>query len=145
MLAVMKQYHLYPSATLMFFTIGLYVLACFSLLHYFAVTSLTMLAMMLVFLLAYCDIKKYLTFRKLSPELITLRLSTGEIEWESIDDSRIFTRYTVYNSRWGMVLKLKSRWARYNLILLADRFKNKNEYLDLRYQLSHLQQVMNAS
>jgi len=141
----MKQYHLYPSATLMFFTIGLYALACFSLLLFFAVTGLTVLAIMLILLLAYSEIKKYLTSRKTEPELITLRLATGEVEWKSISDSRLFTRYTVYNTRWGMVLKLKSRWVRYNLILMPDRFKNKNEYLDLRYQLSQLRQGINAS
>ena len=104
-----------------------------------------MLAIMLILLLAYSEIKKYLASRKLDPDLITFRLSTGEIEWKSIDNSRLFTKYTVYNSRWGMVLKLKNRWVQYNLILLADRFKDENEYLDLRYQLSHLKQVMNAS
>lgn len=145
MLEVMKQYYLYPSATLMLFTLGLYLLVCFSLLLYFAMTSLTVLAMMLILLLACSEVKKFLASRKIDPELITLRLSTGEIEWKSIDDSRLFTRYTVYNSRWGMVLKLKNRWVQYNLILLADRFKDENEYLDLRYHLSHLKQVINAS
>ena len=141
----MKLYHLYPSATLLFINLGLYLLACFSLLLYFSLTGLTVLAIMLILLLAYTDIKKYLASRKLDPDLITLRLSTGEIEWKSIDNSRSFNAYTVYNSRWGMVLKLKNRWVRYNLILLADRFKDENEYLDLRYQLIHLRQVMNVS
>jgi len=141
----MKQYYLYPSTVLMFFIIGLYALACLGLLLFFAMDVFTALAMMLITLLAYLEIKKYNASRKTDPELITLRLSTGEIEWQSNDDSRIFTRYTVYNSRWGMILKLKKRWLRYNLILLADRFKDDNEYLDLRYQLSHLKQVINAS
>ena len=141
----MKQYHLYPSATLLFISIGFYLLACFSLLLYFPLTGLTVLAIMLILLLAYADTKKYLTSRKLNPEMITLHLLTGVIEWKSTDNSRSFTAYTVYNSRWGMVLKLKGRWVRYNLILLADRFKDENEYLDLRYQLSHLRQVINAS
>ena len=145
MLAVMKHYHVYPSATLMLFTIGLYSLACLSLLFYFAVTGITVLPILLILLLAYSEFEKYLVSRKIDPELVTLHISTSEIEWESNDDSRLFTSYTVYTSRWGMVLKLRSRWVRYNLIFLADRFKDKNEYLDLRYQLSHLQQVMNAS
>ena len=141
----MKQYHLYPSATLLLITLGLYLMVCLSLLLYFALTGVTVLAILLVLLLAYTEIKQHLKSRKLSPELISLRFTTDEIEWQSIDNCQLFTGYTVYNSRWGMILKLKNRWVGYNLILLADRFKDRNEYLDLRYQLSHLKQVINAS
>ena len=141
----MKQYQLNPSPSLLIFTIALYLLACLGLLLYFNLTALSVLTVVLILLLLYSEIRKFIEIRKRNPVLISLRLSTGEIEWVAKDNSQLFTRYSVYNSRWGMVLKLKSRWARNNLILLTDRFQHKNEYLDLRYQLIHLKQVMNVS
>jgi len=141
----MKQYSLYPSPTLLSITMALYLLACLGLLVYFNTSVLTVLTILLILLLVVTEIKKFISTRKQKPELISLFLSTNEIEWAPDGDSQLFTEYSVYTSRWGMVLKLRRRWARYNLILLADRFQDKNEYLDFRYQLIHLKQVINAS
>jgi len=141
----MKQYQLQPSKLLFSVTLTLYLIALLSLWLNFTLSAMTLLVSTLILLLAYVEVKKYRQQISHHPEWLSLRLVTGEINWKSIDSSRSFTEYTVYNSRWGMVLKLKSQWTRYNLVLLADRFKNQNDYLDLRYQLIHLKQDINAS
>ena len=141
----MKQYSLYPSPSLLFITMFLYLLACFCLMVYFNNSGLALLAMLLIVLLLFAEIRNFAKARRQEPELISLSSSTNEIEWTSGADKQLFTQYSVYTNRWGMVLKLKSRRARYHLILLADRFRDEDEYLDFRYQLIHLKQVINAS
>ncbi len=141
----MVMYQLKPSLALLCINFSLYLLAAVTLLIYFQNGLTSLMLFSLTILLSMHDLLHYRQKTEQTPEKLSLNLRSGSIDWRFNDDYRQFSEYSVYTCRWGMILVLKQPKFRQHLILLADRFKNIHEYLDLRYQLIRLNQDIHAS
>ncbi len=141
----MVQYQLKPSLTILCINVLLYLLAALALLVYYPINFISVLLFVLIILVFLNDLSIYWQTCKLPAEILLLNLSSGLIERRLSDDKRQFTEYSVYTCRWGVILVLKQSKCKLHLILLADRFKNDHEYLDIRYQLLRLNQAIHAS
>lgn len=141
----MTEYQLKPSFNLLSINICLYLLSATALLVHYPIDLISSMLFVLIILLSVNDILHYRRKIGQKAEILSLNLSSGLIESQLNDDYRQFTEYSVYTCRWGMILVLKQSGFRRHIILLADRFKFIHEYLDLRYQLIRLNQVVHAS
>ncbi len=138
----MKQYLIKPSFTFLVITICLYGFATVCLLLYFKLEWFTVLLSLLLMLWLYLDIKIFMQANKAMPERLTVNSIEGFIEFEI---GHQFKSFNVYTSRSSIIIKLSDKGYRKNIILLADRFRSRNDYLDCRYQLMRLNQGINAS
>lgn len=138
----MKQYLIKPSFTFLVITICLYILATACLLLYFNLEWFTILLSSLTILWLYVDLKKFFWANNAVPETLTVNSTEGYID---LNNSHQFKLFNVYTSRSSIIIKLSDKGYRKNLILLADRFRSRNDYLDCRYQLMRLNQGINAS
>lgn len=141
----MVKYQLKPSLTLLCINLCLYLLAAIALLVYYEFGLISLMLFFLTILLFIYNLFHYRQEIKSSPKILSLNLSSALIEWQMADNYRQFTEYSVYTCRWGMILVLKQSSFRRHIILLADCFDNNYEYLDLRYHLIRLNQVIHAS
>ena len=141
----MYQYQLKPSLLQLRFNLGVYCLSFLTLLSYSSMYYLTILLCVLIILLAFIEWKGYRQTKHAAPEILSLNSGSGTLEWRKNNNICQFTVYSVYTCRWGMILVSRQSGFRNSLILLADRFDNNSQYLDLRFRLIHLNQVMHAS
>lgn len=141
----MYEYQLKPSLWLLCFNLGLYCLSLFVLLSYSSMDYLTLLLFFLIVLFAILEWKSYRQAKNTTAESLLLNISSGVIEWQKNNNNCQFTAYSVYTCRWGLILVFNQSRFRNSLILLADRFDNNRQYLDLRFHLIRLNQVMHAS
>jgi len=141
----MVKYQLKPSLTLLCINLCLYLLAAIALLVYYEFGLISLMLFFLTILLFIYNLFHYRQEIKSPPKILSLNLSSALIEWQMADNYRQFTEYSVYTCRWGMILVLKQSSFRRHIILLADCFDNNYEYLDLRYHLIRLNQVIHAS
>lgn len=141
----MIEYHLKPSLNLLSINICLYLLSATALLVHYQINLISLMLFLLIILFAANDVLHYRKKIEQPAEILSLNLSSGLIGCRLNDDYRQFTEYSVYTCRWGMILVLKQSGFRRHITLLADRFKFIHEYLDIRYQLIRLNQVVHAS
>ena len=141
----MFEYQLKPSLFVLRFNLGLYCLSFLVLLFYNPSSYITPLFFFLLILLITQDWKNYRRATITAAESLSINISSGAIEWQKYGNNRQFTDYSVYTCRWGMILVLKQSKFRNSLILLADRFNNHSQYLDLRFHLIRFNQVIHAS
>lgn len=141
----MLEYQLKPSLVLLRISYSLYLFSAFILSAYYPLNFISTSLFILIFLMAAQAWRSYSPNLNKSPDNLSLNASTGIIEWQKDGDIRQFSDYSVYTCRWGMILVLRKSQCRKNIILLADRFDNLHQYLDLRFQLIRLNQAINAS
>ena len=141
----MYEYQLKPSLLLLRFNLGVYCLSFLTLLSYSSMDYLTLLLFLLIIVLAIHEWKSYRQAKNTAAEVLLINTSSGTVEWQKNNNNCQFTAYSVYTCRWGMILVFKQSWFGNSLILLADRFDNNRQYLDLRFRLIRLNQVMHAS
>lgn len=141
----MIQYELRPSQTLLIVNIALYLLAATALFAYYQINLTSLMLFFLTILLILHELFQFRQAVNQQPEILSLNLSSGLIERSLVGDNRQFTEYSVYTCRWGILLVLKQSKVRLSMILLADRFNNSHDYLDLRYQVLRLNQDIHAS
>ena len=138
----MKQYLIKPSFTFLVITICLYILAAACLLLFFNLEWFTILLSLLMILWLYVDLKNFFWTNNVVSETLTVNSTQGYIE---LKNGHQFKLFNVYTSRSSIIIKLNDKGHRQSLILLADRFRSRNDYLDCRYQLMRLNQGINAS
>ena len=141
----MFEYPLKPSLLLLRFNLGIYCLSLLALLSYASIDYLTVLLFCLIIVLAIHEWESYRQAKNTGSEALVVNPSSGVLEWQKNNNSCQFTTYSVYTCRWGMILVSRQSGLRHRLILMADRFNNNSQYLDLRFRLIHLNQVMHAS
>ncbi len=141
----MVEYQLKPSQMLLCTNLCLYLLASIALISCYQLNLISLLLFFLIILLFLYELLDYRKRSKLVPEILSLNLASSIIEWQLKDDNRQFNKYSVYTCRWGILLVLKQSRLRLCMILLADRFINNHDYLDLRYQVLRLNQDLHAS
>ncbi len=141
----MLEYQLKPSLLLLRFNLGLYFLSIIVLLVHYPISYITVLLFLLSILLITHEWVIYRKINGQSPESLSINISSSVIEWQINNNIHQFAAYSVYTCRWGIILVLKQSKFRKSMILLADRFKNHHEYLDLRFHLIRLNQAIHAS
>lgn len=138
----MKQYLIKPSITYLIITVCLYGLVAACLVLFFGLEWFTVLLSLLAMLWLYVDVRNFLQTNKTMSETLTVNSTDGYID---LNNSHQFKIFNVYTSRSSIIVKLYDKGHRKSLILLADRFRSRNDYLDCRYQLMRLNQDINAS
>lgn len=141
----MFEYQLKPSLFLLRFNLGIYCLSFLVILFYNSASYIPLLLVFLLILLIFQEWSSYRQANSCAMESLSINTLTGTIEWQKNGNNRQFTDYSVYTCRWGMILVLKQSRFRNSLILLADRFNNQTQYLDLRFHLIRLNQAIHAS
>lgn len=141
----MHEFQLKPSLLLLRFNLALYCLSFLTLLSYKSLDYLSLLLFLLIIISAIYEWQSYRRGKNAGAEVLVINASSGAVEWRKNNNNCQFTSYSVYTCRWGMILVFKQSWFRNSLILLADRFDNNRQYLDLRFRLIRFNQVMHAS
>jgi len=138
----MQQYLIKPSVTIFIITVCLYGLAGACLLFFFKLEGGSILLFLLLVLWLYLDARAFYRANKSISDTLTVNSTEGYID---LNNSHQFNFFTVYTNRSSIIIKLRDKGHRQNLILLADRFRSRNDYLECRYHLIRLNQGINAS
>ena len=134
----MKQFQLKPSLSLLVTTLFLYGFFIISLYLYFTQSWLTVLLLVLALLLMFREVQHYYQVDKRKPEYLSIDAFNQRIDHQTADIIRQYKSFNVYTNRWWLTLRLGQRIQNKNLVLLADCFQSKSDYLDFRYQLVQL-------
>jgi len=141
----MKQYHIKPSLTLLNTILVLYGLFVTGLVLHFEWTWSTSLLLVLALLLLLFEIQLYYEGTGKKTEFLSIDLTNMQIKHEISGINRKYEGFSVYTNRWWLALKLGQRFQGKYILLLADCFQSKNEYLDFRYQLIQLKKEIHVT
>jgi len=141
----MKQFQLKPSLSLLVTTLFLYGFFIVSLYLYFTQTWLTGLLLLLALLLMFREVQYYYQIDKRKSEYLSIDAYNQCIDHQTNGIIRQYKSFKVYTNRWCLTLRLGQRIQNKNLILLADCFQSKGDYLDFRYQLAQLNKGIHAT
>jgi hypothetical protein len=141
----MQQYQIRQSSTINQFRITVYCLVFLAIgifLHGLVLTgSLTLLTALLLFR----DQTRYNYIKSQDPTIVTLRDDSTRVELNHRGDHLRFEQFRLFSNRWFLILQLKNEQASKNIMLVSDRFKTINEYLQFRYQIINMSNKQHAA
>jgi hypothetical protein len=139
---VSKQYPVYQSRLARSFLLAIYGVSILAVVIFISSAWLKILLSLLLFLLLVVDLQRLNNNRA---ETLILNDQTGRIDFAQAQQNEGYEQYKLFSNRWFLILQLKNAHSSKNLLLLADRFRSINEYLQFRYQIINMSRNQNVA
>lgn len=143
----MQQYQLIQSFTLNRYALALYGLLVVTVGMFFSqgVNIVSALLLVLSVLLLVKDQSRYRLLKSQDPTIVILSNTKSRVVLKEEGNLYQFDRLRLFSTRWFLILQLKNEHASKNIMLVPDRFRTINEYLQFRYQMINMNRVQNVS
>ena len=141
----MKGYPIRPSRTLYLASLGMYLLAGICLVLFFPLNWMSGLLWLALALSLFAGTRAYVL--DCSGKVKNLFISSLDRQLSYGDDDNLqkIKSYKVYTSRNTIIIKPGAGESVNVLVLLPDSFRSRKEFLEFRYELSHINQRDNAN
>ena len=142
----MLQYQLIQSSTLNRYSLALYGLLIVTIgtfLH--ELDFVPVLLLVLSVLLLVKDQSRYRLLKSQDPTIVILTNTKSRIELKEEGNLYQFDRLRLFSTRWFLILQLKNASESKNIMLVPDRFRTINEYLQFRYQMINMNRVQHVT
>ena len=142
----MLQYQLIQSSTLNRYSLVLYGLLVVTVgLFSHGVTIISTLLLALSVLLLVKDQSRYRLLKSQDPTMVILSNTKSRIVLKEQGNLYQFDRFRLFSTRWFLILQLKNKNESKNIMLVPDRFRTINEYLQFRYQMINMNKVQHVT
>jgi hypothetical protein len=120
------------------FTLLIYGITFLAVIVFIGSLWLMSLLSLLTILLLLAEMRRYNSSVDGDPMTLTLRDKTGGIEIIERHGNEQYGQFQLFINRWFLILQLNNANNHKNLLLLPDRFRSMNEYLQFRYQIINM-------
>ncbi|MHC4221845.1 MAG: hypothetical protein ACYST9_05440, partial [Planctomycetota bacterium] len=125
------------------------VLYCLAIIAFSALLDemilISALFILLATLLLFREQSRFRLLKSLDPSIVTLHDDSGGVELDHLGDHFRFDQIRIFTNRWFIILKMKNKQVRKNIILISDRFVTLNHFLRFRYQIINMSRNQHAT